>query len=86
VYKKRGGKKLECIRAFVEPRRGATPEQCCGLSCILQVVSTSMVAPAQAGAGPRLLDSFVLDNVEDFPAFTDHAPIGALVALGSTGS
>jgi hypothetical protein len=45
-----------------------------------------MVAPAQAGAGPRLLDSFVLDNVEDFPAFTDHAPIGALVALGSTGS
>ena len=50
-----------------------------GLRLDYTVVSASLVS--EDGGGPKLLDSFVLDDVEQYPAFSDHAPMGALFSL-----
>lgn len=46
-----------------------------GLRLDYTVVTKSLIE----GKGPKLVDSFVLDSVSEFPPFTDHAPVGALI-------
>ena len=51
-----------------------------GLRLDYTVVSNSLI---EKGAGPKLVDSFVLDDETEFPAFSDHAPVGAVISLPS---
>ena len=49
-----------------------------GLRLDYTIVSASMLSD---GGSVQLVDSFVLDDTAAVPAFSDHAPIGALISL-----
>jgi exodeoxyribonuclease III len=53
-----------------------------GLRLDYAIVSPALVKPQGVGAtGAKLADCFVLDDTEQYPAFTDHAPMGATFSL-----
>ena len=50
-----------------------------GLRLDYTIVSKSLIE--LESAGPKLVDAFVLDCEDTIPAFSDHAPVGAVISL-----